>query len=198
MACGSYTNSCATSGYYSDSVAPFIYQNSGCYGYTGSSECGPYYVDHSGCYVNVIFSNWPDFDDTHTDWCNDHTHYVWQDNCWDHTHTLWDEWPDCDGCHEDVGGSCDPPWADAWDNHECSWGNFCDYDGGYKYGCNIFTNFGDAYEYTDAGWCDGYSNGNYSYIDASWCDDYTDTNLGWNDFYNVPFNNFCNHNDTYN
>ncbi len=103
-----------------------------CYEYEGSSPCGSYYVDNSGCHNNTVFSNHQD--DTYTDYFDSYTN--WSDT--------YQQWSDSYHQHYDVYTNWNNGYLDGyqyvnWNNNV--WGDHCQ---GYS-------NWSDAYVNIPAG-----------------------------------------------
>ena len=225
MACGDYSNHCNKAGYYSDCVGS-TYQNSTCYNWTNASECGGnYHVNNvTPCYQNVAHVNWADNRNwsnspscnTNTNSCSFGNSCAWGgdysdcdhvNSCVHSNYSDYDNYTQCVPCTRCTGPDsayCMASHADGWsDSGGCS--AFCNNGshtgGGYWHDscCSIWPN--SYHTNYNNGCASGYSNSCGSWYDApgdSCYTGYPNSCYYYADHSNSPpFNNFCNHSDTY-
>jgi hypothetical protein len=188
MACGGYSDHSDISGYYIDYLPPFSYQNTTCYVWNNTNECGEsYFVDNSGCYKNISHLNYANYANI------PHDNVDFEDGVFGNT-----EFVD-DPAWEDYSFQYD--WNDYVFNED--WNNHSNHD----------NNSGESYVHTDATahtnvidpeHTDEMVHTNNPYTDVPFEDGAfgntpfeNDPWYNWNNYRNNPFSNFCNHTDTY-
>ena len=143
MPCGGYSNYCNIAGYYTDYVPPFENQNTTCYKWNNTNECGEaYFIDNLNCYKNTPHSNYTNYANVphenraawsnstfSTNWSN-HTNYSVYDPVLGVTlHTNYTPHSNY-YTHTDIPFYNDP-WYN-WNNHSNSpFRNFCNHTDTY-------------------------------------------------------------------
>lgn len=121
MGCGDYSNHCNKAGYYMDYVPNNSYQNSVCYSWANTNQCGTsYHVDNSPCYKNVAYSNVT----RNVNWNNNHGSTPETHSCGFSNSCAWG------GNWCQFGNTC------TWGGNFCNWGNSCTHKDVAAYGDN--------------------------------------------------------------
>jgi len=181
MPCGGYSNYCNIAGYYTDYAPPFVYQNTTCYKWNNTNECGEtYFIDNSGCYRNTPHSNYTNYANV------PHENIDFYNGIFGNTpftNTPFSQTP-------------------AWSNYVFSlnWYNHSDHsnNSGSSYYHTDSTPHSDSWTHTNTPFKNTpfyqvpFNNGVWGNVPF-----YNDPWYNWNNYSNSPFRNFCNHTDTY-
>jgi hypothetical protein len=193
MSCGGYSDHCDISGYYVDYLPPFSYQNTTCYEWSNTNECGEsYFIDNSGCYKNVSHNNYANYANI------PHDNIDFDDGVFGNT------------TFQDYTNYANVPYLNepGWSNYvfTTDWNNHSNHDNnsGESYVHTDSTPHTDLWPHTDEpGYNDAWSNwdnyGNTPFNNGTFGNTpfYDDPWYNWNNYGNTPFSDFCNHTDTY-